>query len=111
MKCKKCNQVCFEKNIDNKAVSNCCSSEIDYTDYSQDQMQGCWHNYPTSGSVTGYPRGMSLRDYFAAKASEADIAQQLMLHSEFDGCERDPIITRQEARYYHADAMLEAREK
>lgn len=121
MKCKKCNQVCFAKNIDNKAVSNCCSAEIDYTDYSQDQMQGCWHNYPTSGSVTGYPHGMSLRDYFAAKAMQALIsAGEFIIDSDEDIEMPDgkvlkkvtrPRIQGTETAFKFADAMLEAREK
>lgn len=43
--------------------------------------------------------GMTLRDYFAAKASDADIEEYL-----------NGRRTRQAARYCHADAMLRARE-
>ncbi len=51
--------------------------------------------------------GMTLRDYFAAKASDEDIA-------EIIGQERDfntPAITRAQARFIHADAMLKERAK
>ena len=46
--------------------------------------------------------GISLRDYFAAKASEEDIQRYM----EYDG-----LMTRQCARYMHADAMLAERAK
>jgi len=47
--------------------------------------------------------GMSLRDYFAAHASEHDIQEILGLFDED--------TTRQDARFLHADAMLKAREQ
>jgi hypothetical protein len=43
--------------------------------------------------------GMTLRDWFATHATEADIKDIL----EWTNC------SRQEARYIHADAMLKAR--
>lgn len=46
-------------------------------------------------------RGMTLRDYMAVHASEDDIARVL----EYN------MITRQQARYMHADAMLLERAK
>jgi hypothetical protein len=60
-----------------------------------------------------YKCGMSLRDYFAAKASEEDISEIMcrLENTEFDGCERVFKITRQQAKFIHADAMLKAREK
>jgi hypothetical protein len=57
--------------------------------------------------------GMTLRDYFAAKASEEDIAQYMPCRSGLQG----PAITerlaksRQQARYMHADDMLSERAK
>jgi len=53
--------------------------------------------------------GMTLRDYFAAKASDADV-ERIMLESY------DPVlecyqVSRQQARYMHADAMLLERAK
>ena len=63
---------------------------------------------PFSGTTQYAQDGMTLRDYFAAKASEADIAEympQTMGEAKFH-----PNRTRQWARYQHADAMLKARE-
>ena len=66
-------------------------------------------------------QGMTLRDYFAAKASEDDIAE----HSSKGFIEeyvfdlgngrkelrnREAYRTREEAKYRYADAMLKARE-
>jgi hypothetical protein len=70
--------------------------------------------FPRSGNERDYGEcGMSLRDYFAAKANNTDIAEIMcrLENTEYDGCERVCKITRQEARYVHADAMLAAREK
>ena len=66
-------------------------------------------------------QGMTLRDYFAAKASEEDINEHIFKgHKEdyaiTDGYGRKAIIkreamrTREEARYRYADAMLKARQ-
>jgi predicted ester cyclase len=52
-----------------------------------------WKNY----------KGMSLRDYFAANADNHDIDNIINNAAK--------VITRQQARYIHADAMLEVREK
>lgn len=57
--------------------------------------------------------GMTLRDYFAAKASEADImAMQHKVPREVDGVTYTdlPPNWRQTARYLHADAMLAERD-
>jgi hypothetical protein len=51
---------------------------------------------------------MTLRDYFAAKASEADIAEYMP--KTVGEATLQPYRTRQWARYKHADAMLKARE-
>jgi hypothetical protein len=48
--------------------------------------------------------GMTLRDWFATHATEADIAA---IQNPPHGAQN---ITRYEARYIHADRMLEARE-
>lgn len=62
------------------------------------------------------PEGMSLRDYFAVHASDEDVENVMHRNSEwvdiggYEGylsCK----ITRQQARYIHADAMLQEREK
>lgn len=56
-----------------------------------------------------WSNGMTLRDYFATHATEQDISKyagrakgDLSIHG---------VISRQEARYIHADKMLEARKK
>lgn len=54
-------------------------------------------------------QGMTLRDYFAAKASKEDV-DQVMLEN-FDFMKERYLITRQQARYIHADAMLSERAK
>lgn len=53
--------------------------------------------------------GMTLRDYFAAKASDGDITDVMMDY--FDCFTEQYSITRQQARYIHADAMLQERGK
>ena len=53
------------------------------------------------GSTRSDASGISIRDYFATHASEEDIARVL----EYN------MITRQQARYMHADAMLLERSK
>lgn len=53
--------------------------------------------------------GLSMRDYFAAKASDADVGEIMGRHFDFDTDEYT--ITRQQARYIHADAMLAERAK
>ena len=63
--------------------------------------------YPFPSTVTpeGYVQhgwhGMTLRDWFATHATEADILAA-------QGAYR--VVTRYEARYIHADEMLTARE-
>lgn len=82
--------------------------------------------FPTSNwqkiapMANGYNEGMTLRDYFAAKASEEDIKHYErcedgeMVGVDTLGTEwRRPRIiyhTREEAKYKYADAMLKARE-
>ena len=50
-------------------------------------------------------RGLTIRDYFAAKATDKDI-EAVGDEQVAAGCGRP---TRQEARYIHADQMLAAR--
>jgi hypothetical protein len=61
--------------------------------------------FPSVGEGFGNPNysapGMTLRDWFATHATEADILAA-------QGAYR--VVTRYEARYIHADAMLTARE-
>jgi hypothetical protein len=64
--------------------------------------------------------GMTLRDYFAAKASEEDIEEHLNgpkaehIVKDSGGMHRivhkNTIYTREQAKYRYADAMLKARE-
>jgi hypothetical protein len=62
--------------------------------------------YPFPSTVTpeGYVQpgwyGMTLRDWFATHATDADIAD----------IQHGTKFTREQARYIHADAMLKARE-
>lgn len=57
--------------------------------------------FPKGQSDYSENRGMTLRDYMAIHASEEDINRVL----EYN------MITRQQARYMHADAMLQERNK
>lgn len=73
--------------------------------------------FPESGArgIAASGEGMSLRDYFAAKASEQDIQAQ----QEWTGntmregypSNRKPKFSRSQCRYKHADAMLAARKE
>jgi hypothetical protein len=56
--------------------------------------------YPNGNVQHGW-NGMTLRDWFATHATEADILAA-------QGAYR--VVTRYEARYIHADEMLKARE-
>lgn len=53
----------------------------------------------------GQSQGMSLRDWFAGQASEADIER----HSNFWRGDTHIMRTREEAKYAYADAMLATR--
>lgn len=59
------------------------------------------HVYGDGRMATG---GMSLRDYFAAKASEDDIRGAMSMGESWQD-----VYDRATARFRHADAMLEAR--
>lgn len=62
-----------------------------------------------------FREGMTLRDYFAAKASDCDVQDILNRHMQdfsFGPVHlRRSSITRQQARYMHADDMLKERAK
>ena len=75
-----------------------------------------------SEGVPQHTEGMTLRDYFAAKASEEDINQhiwkghkedfvQLDGHGKKTILQREAMWSREEAKYRYADAMLKAREQ
>jgi hypothetical protein len=56
--------------------------------------------------------GMTLRDYFAAKAVQSDIIDYMYEHSNTGSPHvigMKQIRTREEAKYAYADAMLKAR--
>ncbi len=53
--------------------------------------------------------GMSLRDYFAAHASESDIIESKFRIRNSRTPKNDNPITNSQARYFHADQMLKAR--
>jgi len=55
----------------------------------------------------GIHHGMTLRDWFATHATDADI--EAILNPPFERTTTH-ILSRYEARYLHADAMLRARE-
>ena len=57
--------------------------------------------FPKGRSDYSENRGMTLRDYMAIHASEEDINRVLEYNK----------ITRQQARYMHADAMMQERAK
>ena len=82
-----------------------------------------WPNKPVDWNTRtgGYAKDMLLRDYFAAKASEEDIAYYKFLGGYHEAVKVAPdgtkhIVheantrTREEAKYAYADAMLKARE-
>jgi len=75
--------------------------------------------FPTQ--VASY-EGMTLRDYFAAKASEEDIqahiwkgVNEIQIRTAPDGTKYEISVaatwTREQAKYRYADAMLKAREQ
>ena len=77
--------------------------------------------FPRPSTAANLPQdGMTLRDYFAAKASEEDIKNfSCSEGEEITGTDtlgrnwkRHEVIyyTREQARYRHADAMLKARQ-
>jgi hypothetical protein len=53
--------------------------------------------------------GLSIRDYFAAKATDDDVLDIIRDYFDFDA--GFYTVTRQQARYMHADAMLSERAK
>jgi len=72
--------------------------------------------FPSNGTMGEVVcEGMTLRDYLAAKASDCDVQDILNSHMRdfsFGSVHlRRSSITRQKARYMHADAMLLERAK
>ena len=80
----------------------------------------------TSGGHAAAFQGMTLRDYFAARASEEDIRthtysekKDQVIKNPIDGTSQiiftniiftNTVCTREQAKYRYADAMLKARE-
>lgn len=78
--------------------------------------------FPPQHDPATHPSGMTLRDYFAARASEEDIQRHLFTgrivevvvertngRKEID--KQPEVQTREQARYAFADAMLAARQQ
>jgi hypothetical protein len=65
-------------------------------------------SYGNGAGATTREGGMTLRDWFATHASEDDIAEHRWQGILADGS-YGYNLTREEARYRHADAMLAAR--
>ena len=65
--------------------------------------------FPTGTGVTPYNPGMTLRDYFAAKAMQTYIADQALIDL-YCYLEKDPKHEVAVTAYMMADAMLKARE-
>ena len=86
----------------------------------KDQQKPNAFPYSGVGDDMNYSRGMTLRDYFAAKATEQDIKNYEQDEGkEISGTDslglewkRREIIyyTREQAKYRYANAMLKARE-
>jgi len=65
-------------------------------------------NFPNeAGRGTMYHEGMTLRDYFAAKAMQSVIIMDAIIHNE--DCDFSTIYEIAESAYHQADAMLKAR--
>ena len=65
--------------------------------------------FTRAGHPNGHDMGMTLRDWFATHASEADIEDCREMDISIDGY---PFFkfTREQARYRYADAMLKVRQ-
>ncbi|MEG1251645.1 MAG: hypothetical protein RSE37_23705 [Citrobacter sp.] len=66
-------------------------------------------NTPAQGAafpIEGYSNGISIRDYFAAKAMQAMISNPSIIDNDSDGA----VNYAASAAYKFADAMLRARE-
>jgi len=90
-------------------------------------MRNDQNAFPVTYGSDGVEHGMTLRDYFAASANEADIAQYMLNKEDktwvpvtqnmaksvgnqsLQGYYRYGYHSREKARYLYADAMMEAR--
>jgi hypothetical protein len=68
--------------------------------------------FPVTNNAMNADRGMTLRDYFAAKAMQALVSGDLADLADKDGVEGEPVVAYLARTAYHiADAMLAARAK
>lgn len=79
--------------------------------------------FPNNAHTLPVEQGMTLRDYMAIHANDSDVQDVLnrhrttcdyagpLLRYEFIVCDQPFTITRQQARYMHADEMLLERAK
>lgn len=75
----------------------------------EDKCEKCGY-VPQSGISLGSFGGMTLRDYFAIHANEADVDCWINVFNE-SGVKIYPSRSRQAARYAFADSMLSERNK
>jgi hypothetical protein len=67
--------------------------------------------FPVTNNAMNADRGMTLRDYFAAKAMQALASGDIRELADKDGDEGEPVVAYLSRTAYHiADAMLAARE-
>ncbi len=110
----------YHFNRDHNEECLSCVMDSNYTEKSQEKNQRRQHMkdggpaFPVIGSQMGsgveYP-GISLRDYFAAKAMEGDWASQSNTIGVFDATTSDECFIKRARLYYRAAAaMLAARE-
>lgn len=63
-------------------------------------------------NTTFEPRGgITMRDYFAARATEEDIEEHRGYRVNTKSGSREYVLTREQAKYAYADAMLRARQE
>jgi hypothetical protein len=67
--------------------------------------------FPTGTGVTPYNPGMTLRDYFAAKALQGMFANPNDGHENYDLSYEDYVKEIARCSYKMADAMMKAREQ
>jgi hypothetical protein len=65
--------------------------------------------FPMVSDMKGHNPGMSLRDWFAGTASEADISRHSVTKRNSLGHPLEAPCPREQAKYRYADAMIEAR--
>ena len=66
--------------------------------------------FPTGTGVTPYNPGMTLRDYFAAKAMQGMFANPEDIHNPYQETYDEYVAEIARCAYKQADAMMKARE-